>query len=45
MREFIEECLKPLYVFQWLKTIPFDEQLYNSIAFYVAYTDKRLLNI
>lgn len=42
MQQFIEECLKPIYEFQWLKEIPIDSQLYNSIMFYVAYMDKRL---
>lgn len=43
MQQFIEECLAPLYQFQWLKTIPIDFQLQQNIMFMVAYSDKRLL--
>lgn len=42
MQQFIEECLKPLYQFQWLKTIPISEEIQQSIIFMVAYSDKRL---
>lgn len=42
MQQFIEECLKPLYQFQWLKTIPVDSELQQNIIFIVAYSDKRL---
>lgn len=42
MQQFIEECLAPLYQFQWLKTIPIDSQLQQNIMFTVAYFDKRL---
>lgn len=42
MQQFIEECLTPLYQFQWLKTIPIDFQLQQNIMFMVAYFDKRL---
>lgn len=42
MQQFIEECLTPLYQFQWLKTIPVDFQLQQNIMFIVAYSNKRL---
>lgn len=42
MQQFIEECLTPLYQFQWLKMIPVDFQLQQNIMFIVAYSDKRL---
>lgn len=41
-QHLIEECLAPLYQFQWLKTIPIDFQLQQNIMFMVAYFDKRL---
>lgn len=42
MQQFIEDCLKPIHEFQWLKTIPIDFQLQQNIIFIVAYYDKRL---
>ena len=43
LNEFIQECIKPLYTFQWLKEIPVEPELYNNIIFWVAYNDKRLM--
>lgn len=43
MQQFIEECLKPIYQFQWLKEIPIDPVLFNNMVFWVAYNDKRLM--
>lgn len=40
--QFIEDCLKPQYKLQWLKSIPFDNEMLKSIILYVAYSDKRL---
>lgn len=42
MQQFIEDCLKPIWKFRWLKEIPMDPVLQNNILFYVAYSDKRL---
>lgn len=42
MQQFVEECLKPIHQFQWLKTIPIDFELQQNIVFMVAYFDKRL---
>lgn len=42
MQQFIEDCLKPQYELQWLKSIPLDSKLEQSIMFFVAYSDKRL---
>lgn len=42
MQQFIEDCLKPQYELQWLKSIPLDFKLEQSIIFFVAYSDKRL---
>lgn len=43
LSEFIQECLKPLCIFQWLKEIYVEPELYNNILFWVAYNDKRLM--
>lgn len=43
LNEFIQECIKPLYIFQWLKEIPVEPELYNYVWFWVAYNDKRLM--
>lgn len=42
MQQFIEECLKPIHGFQWLKEIPIDPQILQNIMFLVAFYDKRL---
>lgn len=42
MKQFIEECLKPSYYLQWLKTIEISNELQRNILFLVAYFDKRL---
>jgi hypothetical protein len=42
MQQFIEECLKPIHEFQWLKEIPIDPQILQNIMFLVAFYDKRL---
>lgn len=43
MQEFIKECLTPGYTLQWLKEIPVEPELLNSMLLYVAVYDKRLL--
>ena len=43
LNEFIQECIKPLYIFQWLKEIPVEPELYHYVWFWVAYNDKRLM--
>lgn len=45
MRQFIEECLTPLYKIHLLDTIYFDPQILNDIRMYVALNDRRLLKI
>lgn len=43
LNEFIQECLKPLYIFQWLREIPINSELYNNVLFWVVFNDKRLM--
>ena len=43
MLEFIRDCAKQLHQFQWLKTIPIDNEILFKIKFRVLYTDNRLL--
>lgn len=41
MKEYIQDCVKPLYRIHWIDGLV-TEELANSIIMYVAYNDSRI---
>ena len=44
MKQYIQDCVKPLYAVHWAKGL-ITEELVNSVIMYVAYHDNRITHL